>query len=371
MNRKSIAFIGGATNSAIGHTHISAAMMDGRWQICPSYFSEEKEINEATHRKYGIAWEKHYPRYQEYLDQMGHSIDLLVIATPSPMHYQMIKDAIDRKIPILVEKPIACSAHEANAIRQMLVAQPDTYLRYVHNYSSYPMYKELEMRVLRGDIGTVKHIIARAPSDGFARTKRIGLPQVWRQKDGSVPMLALDLATHLYHLVHRVQKPEIGDLFALSNNISAPFAVIDNMQIHSRTKSNVLIDYWFSKAHLGIKNGLSIDIFGDEGAVSWIQEFPDQIILSDQDSNKTIVNRGSIEPEISRLDRFKPGHPTGFVEAMGYFYSDLYDDLQSFYTGGLSSKWIESPQTACAGISFLETAYSSSTEQVWKKNVLV
>lgn len=371
MTPKSLAFIGGATNSAIGHSHISAALMDGRWKILPSHFSEVEQINEQTHQKFGIPWRKHFQSYLEYLDEMKPLIDLLVIATPSPMHHEMVMEAINRGIPTLVEKPIACSSKEALAIQQTLIGKPQSYLKYVHNYSSYPMYKELERRVTRGDIGVIKHIIAKAPSDGFARTQRTGFPQEWRQTDGAIPMLALDLATHLYHLVHRIQKPELGELLSIANNISAPFSVIDNMQIHSKTKQDVSIDYWFSKAHLGIKNGLSIDVFGDKGSISWVQEVPDQLVVSDLDSNRTTLNRGIIDTSISQFDRFKAGHPTGFVEAMGYFYSDLYDDLESFITDNGGSQWIENAQMACDGIVFLETAYSSSLEKAWKKNVLV
>ena len=90
MSRKSIAFIGGGTNSAIGHAHISAAIMDGLWHVSPSLFSNHQDINQQTHHKFGIPWTRHYPIHIDFLDENGSLIDLLVIATPSPLHCQMV-----------------------------------------------------------------------------------------------------------------------------------------------------------------------------------------------------------------------------------------------------------------------------------------
>jgi len=371
MTRRKIKFIGGGINSAIGHSHLSACLMDGLWEVLPSFFSRTESINQQTHQKYNLPWLDHPQNLDEFLDDAARNPDLLVIVTPSTSHYDLVREVLDRRIPVLVEKPIACTIAESDLILKKLQADPSLYLRYVHNYSLYPMFQEMELRVKSGSLGEIKHIRAQAPSDGFARIEKTGLPQTWRQSDGKIPMIALDLATHLFHLVHRLVDPSSGKLVANTKRLAAPFDVIDNMQIHCEMDSGPIIDYWFSKAHLGFKNGLCIEVFGENGAFHWTQENPDQLIFADIDSNQTIVNRGSIDAELRTNDRFKAGHPTGFVESMGYFYNHLYNDLENFLNAGKPNPWINPAQCACAGVVFLEQAYQSAIEEEWIYDVLV
>ena len=81
------------------------------------------------------------------------------------------------------------------------------------------------------------------------------------------------------------------------------------------TLTNLSVSYWMSKGHLGIKNGLSIEVYGDNGSLKWELLDPDHLVQSDINSNQSKINRGSILRKLNQLDRFKPGHPTGFIEA--------------------------------------------------------
>lgn len=369
--RRKIKFIGGGINSAIGHSHLSACLMDGLWEVSPSFFSRTESINRQTHQKYNVPWLNHPKNLDDFLDNTCRNSELIVILTPSTSHYDLVREILDRKIPVLVEKPVACDTAETDLILQKLKADRSLFLRYVHNYSLYPMFQEMELRVKSGSLGEIRHIRAQAPSDGFARVQRTGLPQTWRQSDGKIPMIALDLATHLYHLVHRLVDPSPGKLVANTKRLGAPFDAIDNMIIHCEMYAGPMIDYWFSKAHLGFKNGLCIEIFGENGAFRWTQENPDQLMFADIDSNQTIINRGSINAELSATDRFKAGHPTGFVESMGYFYHHLHNDLENFLNTSKPNQWVNPAQRACDGVAFLEQAYRSATDQEWIYDVMV
>ena len=366
-----IAFIGGGINSAIGHTHISSCLIDGLWQIQPSYFSQTKNINEATHSRYCIPWRRHFETYRHYLDDFTEPPDLIAVLTPSPTHFDMVCEILERKIPLLIEKPIVCNRDQAGHLLNLLKSDESLFVRYVHNYSHYPLFKEMEIKIHQGAIGSIHHIIAKAPSDGYARTAMTGLPQKWRQQDSEIPMLALDLGTHLYHLVHRLIKDDKGSLIANANQLVSTFGVIDNMTIQCETNKGCLIDYWFSKSHLGVKNGLAIEAYGESGSLRWYQESPDNLIYSTQESNPILLNRGSLTAELAALDRFKPGHPTGFVEAMGYFYQDLHEDLINFIDHKSGNKWINRAENACSGILFLDNAYQSALKRKWMHEVTI
>jgi predicted dehydrogenase len=354
-----IAFVGGGINSAIGNSHLSAVSMDKRWEIHPSYFSTDPLINDETHRKWGIPINNVHQSYADYLLQKS-DIDLLGVLTPSPLHAELIEFCIKNSIAVLTEKPICCNLTEMRGLLTLLNQYPEAYVRYVHNYSHYPMFKELEILTKQGNIGRIKHIRIDMPSDGYAREELTGLPQAWRQVDGEIPMLLLDLMTHMYHLCHRLVGHSSGEVISSCDNITTSMNVVDNCLAQIRRDDGVLIDLWCSKAHLGIKNGLNISVFGESGSMTWNQTNPDQLTCSDMQSNVLIKNRGSISQEARNFERFKPGHPTGFIEAFANFYLDLADDIERNATNKSPNKWISTLHDAANGIVVIDAITRSS-----------
>ena len=221
------------------------------------------------------------------------------------------------------------------------------------------------LRIKRGEIGNIKHVRIQMPSDGFARQEITGLPQIWRQSDPEIPMILLDLGTHLHHLVTMA----IGDSNSLiksrMHQIINKMGVIDNVEIWEERADNIKVSYWLSKAHIGLKNGLNIEIYGEKGSLAWNQMSPDYLIKSDMQSNNLRINRGSISKEASCRDRFKAGHPTGFVDAFSYFYSDLAEDILAEKEGKKGSIWIKPIQSAFSGIKFLSAVKESSNKDKW------
>ena len=219
--------------------------------------------------------------------------------------------------------------------------------------------------VQKGKIGKITNLRIEMPSDGYARIDRIGPPQHWRQQETAIPMIFLDLGTHLYHLVRLLIGKSSGNVNSIGHVLSNKLNLLDNVEIWEERHDKINISYWFSKAHLGVKNGLKIAVYGSKGSLTWFQHDPDFIKFSDKDSNITIINRGNVSRQISKLNRFKAGHPTGFIEAFANFYSDLAEDFVSFKKGKQQSRWISNITEAIDGIDFLNAAAESMKKRRW------
>lgn len=360
-----IGIIGGGANSAVGPVHVAAIRMDGKYHIGPCVFSNSEEENRHSHEVYGLTWSGHTESLGAWLDQNQGTFDVVALLTPSTDHAQQIEEIASRGLSFITEKPVACSLSEVQAIEAALSDSQEIEARFVHNYSGYPLFREMVLRLYEGRIGEIHSVRIEMPSDGFARERITGLPQVWRQSDPQVPMIMLDLGTHMHHLVQMVAGKSKARVSARMHQLVNGLGVIDNVEIWEERTDGIRVSYWMSKAHLGAKNGLRIEVFGRDGALMWYQMDPDHLIEIDIHSNRTIVNRGAISAEATRRDRFKAGHPTGFVEAFASFYSDLAEDIRAAKDNAPRSRWIRPIEDAFEGIRFLEAAVRSHYTGEW------
>ena len=361
-----IGVIGGGKESAIGAAHMAAIRMDGAYTLGPSMFSHLEDVNRASHDAYGLSWRGHKDDLGSWLDAYTDELDLVALLTPSVDHARQLVEIIDRGLSVLVEKPIACGLSEIKMVSEALARVPEVQARFVHNYSGYPMFREMVQRLGDHKIGAVHDVRIEMPSDGFARERITGKPQVWRQKDPKVPMIMLDLGTHMHHLVRMVIGKSSGRVKARMQKMVNTLSVIDNVEIWEQRTDGISVSYWMSKAHLGVKNGLKIEVYGSDGAFIWKQADPDHLMEIDINSNVILLNRGAISVEATRHDRFKAGHPTGFVEAFASFYSDLAEDLSELKNGKDGSPWIRPIEDAYDGISFLAAAAQSHVSGDWE-----
>ena len=93
---------------------------------------------------------------------------------------------------------------------------------------------------------------------------------------------------------------------------------------------------------------------------------PDILLESDINSNVSIINRGAASKEATRRDRFKAGHPTGYIEAFANFYSDLAEDFLGQKGVGATNPWIRPIEEALRGIDFLSAAARSHATGNWE-----
>lgn len=314
--KPSLCFIGGSLKSAVGYTHYLACQES--WHLKAGCYSTSENINQMTAEKYGT---RYYTSWRDMLRK--ESPDAVVVLTPTPSHAKIILPLIEYGIPIICEKELAESSKDVRAIIKALFSFGG-WLAITYNYSGYPMIRELRYMIERNELGKILHFQAEMPQESYCRIEALANPpQKWRLNDGNVPMIYLDLFSHLHHLIHYTIRENPEEVIVNQNRYGM-FDVIDNVSCLCKYSHNIDGQIWFSKSAVGHRNGLRLRIYGEKRSAEWYQMNPEELFISSIDGSRLIKDRSISEVGgRGRYSRFKPGHPAGFIEAFANLYHDI------------------------------------------------
>lgn len=362
-----IAFIGGALNSAVGYTHFNASRLDGQFKLVAGCFSRHEEYNNNSALTYGVESKRCYRDWQTLLEHEQDRIDAVVILTPTPTHAEIAIASIEAGFPVICEKALGTSHQECISIANV-VRKTQGYLAVTYNYSGYPMVRELRRMIMEGHLGNLHQIQIEMPQESFSRLNVT--PQGWRQRDYTVPTVSLDLGVHVHHLVDFLTgglKPMT--LISDQANYGQIPNIIDNVYCIARYEKNLRIQAWWGKTALGHRNGLRIRVFGEIASAEWYQMDPEVLSWSDNDGHHYLLDRGSGEAKIAqetRYNRFKAGHPSGFIEAFANLYSDFADEIRGFkQTNLVDSPYVFGANHAAEGMEVMEAISKSASDHTW------
>lgn len=365
MSRIPIAFVGGGLRSAVGRAHFSALGLDGVWEVVGGVFSRDAEVNQETARRYGV--KEVYGSLNELIERNRGRPWVVAVLTPTPEHFGMVKRLLEAGFGVVCEKTLTTTVEEAVEL-QKLVKTKGGFLTVVYNYSGYPMMRELRRRVRDGELGRLLHFQAEMPQEGYLRVDWDGRPvtvQDWREKDGEIPTIYLDLGVHLHELVDYVTGEKPIAVWGMQS-VKGLHGVVDQVMCMARYTGGLEGAFWFSKSALGYRNGLRLRIFGEKGAAEWHQMEPELLRMAFADGRKEIVERGAgyQEADSPRYTRFKAGHPAGFVEALGNLYRDIAEAYWEHKNkGAWHSEEVYGVDFAVEGMIFLEAVAKASLNE--------
>lgn len=363
-----LGFIGGALNSAVGYTHFNSSRLDGLFRVDCGCFSRNAEQNQATATAYGVAPERVYGNWQELLALEQGAIDAVVVLTPTPDHRDIAIAALDAGIPVICEKALAVSSADCRTIGDA-VARNRGFVAVTYNYSGYPMVRELRRIIEAGQLGQLHQIHIEMPQEGFLRTA--AAPQPWRLRDYAVPTVSLDLGVHVHHLVHfltggKAPLEVVGDHSAYGQF----GGIIDNVYGLARYTDDLRVQIWYGKTALGYRNGLRIRAFGSLASAEWFQTDPEDLLLCDADGRRRLLDRGAGDASVARLpryNRFKAGHPSGFIEAFANLYADIAGHLHCHLDGlPPPDQHVYGVPQSEDGLRFLEALAHSAQQHAWQ-----
>jgi predicted dehydrogenase len=362
-----IGIVGGAFDSAVGHTHFNASRLDGHFLLEAGCFSRNAARNEESARVYGVVPERVYPNWQQLLESETSNLDAIVVLTPTPTHAEIVVACLNAGYPVICEKSLGVSSDECRLISEV-VAKQRGFLAVTFNYSGYPMVRELRRMISEGRIGTVQQIHVEMPQESFLRKQ--SAPQDWRKKDYFVPTVSLDLGVHVHHLVDFLTGGKKPVRLVANQSTYGKFRdIIDNEYCMAQYEGDTSVRAWWGKTALGYRNGLQVRVFGDKGSAQWVQMDPEELRWSDDDGHHFTLDRGSGEAETAgakRYNRFKAGHPSGFIEAFANLYADIAESLWAHREGRkTASVFVYGAEQAEDGLKFLETVNRSSREGCW------
>jgi predicted dehydrogenase len=367
-----LGFIGGGLSSSIGPSHFSASQLDGRWKLAAGFFSRQKDVNTATAKAWNVSEDRIYDTWQQFIQAEKSKIDAIVILAPTPDHTEIITECLKNSVAVISEKPLVASLEEACLIERALQKTPG-FLAITYNYSGYPMVRELKAHVQSGELGTILKIHFEMPQEFFMRidaaTGEVIRPQSWRMKDGLIPVICLDLGVHLHHLAYFITGKKVVKTAGKFSNHSIHQGLVDDIMMWLEYEDDMKGSFWMSKTALGHRNGLKLRIYGTKGSAEWLQSSPEEMHLSYRDGSRITLDRASDtklcgEP---RYNRYRAGHPSGFIEAFANLYSDIADAL-IFYrqSGHHENPFVFGLDHSIQGLELFTSAIKANESGQWE-----
>lgn len=369
--RLKVAFLGGSHLSAVGRAHLTAIETDRRFELAAACFSRDPQANAAAAQAYLLDHSRLLPDLDALLAARDH-FDALVLLTPTNQHFEQLMQCRAASVPVICEKAMVADLQQAQALKQLHV-DGQHFLAVTYNYTGYPMVRELKSMIARGELGDILQVRAEMPQEGFIKVNAEGqpfVPQGWRLQDGPVPTVSLDLGVHVHALVKFLTGQKATRVTAHTASLGNFSHVADTVNCLALYNGGMQASMWFTKAALGHRNGLRIEVYGSKRSAVWVQEQPEMLHMGTQTGQRYTLDRASPECRIANQDRytrFKAGHPAGFIEAFANYYSDIADALLAFQANGQfrETEYVLGPDTAIEGIEFLNAVATASQTATW------
>ena len=141
-----LGFIGGGINSSIGKIHLIASQLDKNFVIETGFFSRKKNFNIKSQKQYNLDTKRVYDDVDKLLLNEKNKVDIFVILTPTPNHFQILKKLILHNVNIIIEKPILSDLTEVKRIQKYL-KNYNKKIYVVHNYIGYPAIREIKQLI--------------------------------------------------------------------------------------------------------------------------------------------------------------------------------------------------------------------------------
>ncbi len=292
-------------------------------------------VREETAYEFGI--DNQFDSLESALEKV--KFDAVVITTPTPTHLPLTKLAAENQKHIFLEKPMALSIAECDAILQV-VEQNSVFLQLGFMRRFDPEFIAAEQRIDAGEIGQPMMI--------KTNTHGPGLPPAWaRDLKTSNGMLA-EVNSHDWDTLRWLMKSNLERVYTEVANFKGAANHIETPDFYD----NALVNVKFVNGGLGMISGVCpcgygydarVEIIGEKGIMQ-IGELKGQSILVCTDRDHGLVT------PIFRTwpERFK----WAYINELTHFVRCIQHDTPPS-AGGIDGRW------AVAGVlaatkSFLE-----------------
>lgn len=363
--------IGGGKGAFIGAVHRMAATLDGEAAFVAGALSSTPERARESGRELGLAPERNYGDWREMLKgelarPAGERIDFVSIVTPNDAHYEPARAFAEAGFSVVLDKPMVRTGEEAAALVRA-VEKSGVIFAITYNYTGYPMVKHAASLLRSGALGTIRKVFVEYHQGWLAsKLEQTGQKQAaWRvdpARSGAGGAIG-DIGSHAENLVATLTGLEIESLCADLCTFVPGRALDDDAAVLLRFRNGARGVLTASQVCVGEENGLSIRVYTESGGVSWRQENPNLLEVTDGTGRRIITRGTSSEESARRATRLPPGHPEGFIEAFANIYRGAYEAIRARREGRPpSGLGVEFPTVhdGARGVRFIERAVESS-----------
>jgi predicted dehydrogenase len=138
---------------SIGERHVRCFMQTGRARV--GIVEPKTSICTAVAKRCGVEDEDTYGSLANAIHD--HSWDTAIICTPAHTHIQLAEQCLDASLPILIEKPLAITAREVDAL--MLRSNPSQ-IGVAYVYRAHPALSDMRQAIQERRFGRPVQLIA-------------------------------------------------------------------------------------------------------------------------------------------------------------------------------------------------------------------
>jgi len=377
--RLRLGMVGGGRGAFIGAVHRIAARLDDRWELAAGALSADPERARASAGDLFIAPERAYGSYQEMAAAEAarpDGIDAVAIVTPNHMHHAPARAFLDAGIHVICDKPLTTTLADARDLVQT-VRRSGLVFGLTHNYTGYPMVRQMREMVAAGELGPLRVIQVEYPQDWLAtKVEDTGSKQAeWRTdpaRSGAVGSLG-DIGTHAFNLAAFASGLAADSLLADLNTFVPGRRLDDNAAVLLRYPTGARGLLWASQVATGSENGLKLRLFGEKAGLTWAQEHPNHLTFARLGEPPRTITRGGAGAgaAATHATRVPAGHPEGYLEGFAQLYRDLAEQVAAHIDGrpaDPASLLVPTVEDGFRGMAFIEAAVASSRAgNVWTR----
>lgn len=323
----------------IGVAHIEALRRLGNVEVIA--ISDQVDLeNKAL--KYAVP--NYYTDYKKMIDEL--SLDFIHVCTPNNTHFEIAKYAIERKINVVLEKPMTVSVDEARTLVKL--AQENHVVAAINFHNRlYPACTYIKKEIEKGTYGDIFSMQGVYVQDWlFYETD-----YSWRlvSKTSGKTRAVADIGSHWLDLMEYMTGHKIVELLAEFKTVyetrkkpikpiqtfskatsdmtyeDVPIDTEDIATITFRTDKGALGNVYISQMVAGKKNRINFLLSGTKHSVEWRLADLEKVIVGSRDEGELYIPKdaqmmASVKDQID----YPSGHTEGFPDAFKQAFKQIY-----------------------------------------------
>jgi predicted dehydrogenase len=368
--------IGGGQGAFIGAVHRIAARLDDRYELVAGALSSNAEKALASGRELGLADDRCYASFEEMAERekaREDGIDVVAIVTPNHMHLGPARTFLEAGFHVICDKPVTTTLDEAKQLADVIEKSGRIFVL-THNYTGYPMIRQMREMVAAGAIGKLRHVQVEYAQDWLTEAvETTGAKGAeWRTdpaRSGAGGSIG-DIGTHAFNLAGFVTG-ELPDRILADLTSFVPGRRLDD-------SANILLRYasgakgmlWASQVAVGNENTITLRVYGDKAGLEWSHATLNEMRYTPYGEPTRIMTRNGAgaAAAAARISRVPSGHPEGYLEGFATIYREAADAIIAARSGAAPASDVIYPgiREGIAGLAFIEAAVRSSSTSSWE-----
>jgi predicted dehydrogenase len=379
-NRKlRYAMVGGGRDAFIGAVHRKAAALDGQIDLVAGALSGQPDKARASGQDLFLAKDRNHGRWQDLLEDelkrpADERIDFVSIVTPNHLHHPVALAFVEAGFHVVCDKPLVHNSTQAQEL-VAAVARKGTVFGVTHNYTGYPLVRQMREMVRTGAIGTVRKVLVEYNQGWLATaTEATGNKQaLWRMDPAQSGLAGAmgDIGSHAENLLTTVTGLEVEAICADLAAMGAGRTLDDDANMLLRLRGGARAVLVASQICVGSENGLRLRVYGSTGTLDWHQEQPSRLTHTPLNEAPRTLTRGGpgLCEAAVRASRLPSGHPEGFIEAFANLYLGVAADIRAHLAGTTADPMLADyprVEDGARGVKFIEKVLeSAASRQKW------